>query len=276
MKLYNNIENINFITKYDNKKNINIDKKIINTMNVIINNFLKLKNTDENNFKKYIIEIINKINLQNYYQCLNDLKLIKYINKNYFNTLSYEILIKGISDSVVIKKFNLPDNICSSEIYGDLIYDLKELKINDIYFIDIFIELCDNKFNDFITIKQFNENNKYRVNNFIGFLNFMGVLFNRKIINEEKFIFIFKNIIELIKNNTINLYEKKNIYTGYTKLINQILIKEEHKNKKYIDISRDALDKIISYVEIINNIDINKFINMQNKDILNRIIKLKL
>ena len=258
---------INFIIKYNNKNPIILG----NDFEIIINNIIEdsiLENKiNDDEFKKNIIEILNKINMNNYIKCIEYIKSINYHKLNMFEILSDEILIKALTDTSSIKKNSISDNISFSDIYGDIIYDIRNLEINNNIFLNIVLKKYEIFFSNIIKCDFNDKNNNDK---FLGYINFIGILFNRTIISKKTYIIIMKQILKIVYNLDEDKTKRKLFFNGFVKLINHILIEYDNKKKKkYISVNIEFLNNIIS---IIQDVQITPFINRLNKEI---ILKLK-
>jgi hypothetical protein len=143
-----------------------------------------------------------------------------------------------MTDITGVKGINVPQGqISSSEIFVLVASDFFPLIINDnnkvIKFSSVFLELCKRHFDDFCDpLKPLDHNNLYRVDNFKGFTNFLGLLYSKGLINSGVVSTCLQRLVTLIYNTTWGQTESENVYEGYRRIINNLLKSLESKSKE--------------------------------------------
>jgi len=250
----------------------------------IINNFLSGKNPNDIIFKNTVIEYLNKVNIKTFDTCIEMLKKLNYTSKDHFETLAFEIIIRAMTDPIVVKGIDVPDGQHTlSEMYGDIATEFSAFLIKteteDIKFISILLNMCQKYFVDFTdTTKPLDQNNQYRVDNFKGFLNFIGLLFNRSVLSHEIVTTCLSKLIDLIYIPAWGIVESENVYDGYSKLINQILSISEKKCVRRTTVDIKYIEKVKELhqsIKIKNDTEpkLRKFAMLSHKDIDNRLSK---
>lgn len=252
---------------------------ILKEVGSVIDTFTSGKNPNDIVFKNSIIEYLNKINQKNYITIVEQLKKLSFTKYEHFATFSLNILERVMSDTVAIKGIDVPDGQKSMlELYADVVVEFSQLLINDnekeIKFITIFMELCQKYFSDFTDlIKPLDSNNQYRVDNYKGYMNFLGVLFEKHIVS-HKIIHICLNKIKDIMNTPqwekLGQNECENTYEGYRRILYKVY--QLHSNKQLNDTDKSFLKALI---EIHNTVKIRneklnklrKFTMMAHKDL---------
>jgi len=209
---------------------------IIKESSNIVDSFLSGKNPNDIIFKNSIIELMNKITQRNFQQILESLKMLSYTKSEHFITLATDILIRAMTDPVAVKGIDLPPNQQTlSEIYLFIVIDFFPLMIEEngkeIKFSSVFLDLCKRYFDDFSdSIKPLDQNNAYRVDNFKGFTNFLGLLYSRGLINGKVLHTCMIKVISLIFDTTWGATECENAYEGYRKMLNHVIGTFEKKS----------------------------------------------
>jgi len=210
---------------------------IVKEASNIVDSFLSGKNPNDIIFKNSIIELMNKITQRNYQQILESLKTLSYTKSEHFITLATDILIRSMTDPVAVKGIDLPPNQQTlSEIYLIIVVDFFPLMIiennKEIKFSSVFLDLCKRYFDDFTdSIKPLDQNNAYRVDNFKGFTNFLGLLYSRGIITAKVLFTCMTKVIGLIYDTTWGPTECENAYEGYRKMLNHTITTFEKKSE---------------------------------------------
>jgi len=210
---------------------------IIKEAGKIIESFLTGKNPNDILFKNSIIELMNKITQKNVQQILESLKTLSYNKTEHFITLATDILIRAMTDPVAVKGIDLPPNQQTlTEIYLLIVVDFFPLMIveneKEIKFSSIFLDLCKRYFDDFTdSIKPLDKNNAYRVDNFKGFTNFLGLLYSRGLINAKVLHSCMTKVVSLIFDTTWGATECENAYEGYRKMLNHVITTFEKKSE---------------------------------------------
>jgi hypothetical protein len=257
---------------------------ILKDATTIISNFMAGKNPNNIVFKNKIIELLNKINQKNFNDVLSELQQLNYSNVEHFLTLAQDLLFRSMTDSVAVRGIELPaDQKSLSELYADIVLAFSQLMIiddnkennNEVKFNLLFLDICQKYFIDFTNkIKPLDQNNQYRVDNYKGFCNFLGLLFQRKIIAGKIIVGCLSSIRDLIFNSEWGQLECENVYDGYKKLVYKIIstntdVYDTKFINEVIKIHVDVKDKN----EMTNKL--RKFTMMVHKDIDSKLTKLK-
>ena len=258
-------------------------ESILKDSTQVISNFLSGKNPNDIVFKNRIIELLNKINQVNYQSVLQDLQTLDYKNQEHFTTLTQDILFRAMNDSVAVRGIELPpDQKSLSELYADIVIAFSQLMIKDnnkeIRFLTLILDLCQRYFVDFTNkIKPLDQNNQYRVDNYKGFCNFLGLLFQRKVINAKIIINCVNSIRDLIYLTSWGQLECENVYDGYKKILYKVIT--SFTNTTITDADKKVLQEINKvHLDIKERNEktskLRKFTMMVHKDIETKINKL--
>lgn len=238
--------------KNKNEMKIKFREIFIKKTKEVIDNYLSGKNPNDIIIKNIIIENLNKVSYDTYNKCIEILKRINYNKREHYEILIYELIMRSMTDNIVIKNnIDIESNKYSiSNICACIVLDFSNLQIKTnnekISFENIIRETCETYFEDYINKeKHLDKNNLYRIDNFKGFMNFIGLLYNKKIIREDTIITYIKELKELILNESWEPYEINNVYDGYMKLLNQILLQNENINKNIINEIKSIHNEII-------------------------------
>ena len=259
---------------------------IMKEVNNVIETFTSGKNPNDIIFKNYIIENLNKLNQKNFSLIIDGLKNLSYTKHEHFATLSADILLRAMTDVTAIKGVEMPAGQKSlSELYGDIVVEFSQLMIKEnnkeIKFITVFMDYCQRYFTDFIDPnKILDNNNQYRVDNFKGFMNFLGVLFCSHILSHKIVHLCLSKLRDLMTTtqwNTWGQTECENVYDGYRRLVHYVFV--NYSKKK---IEQNDVDFIKSILSVHNNVkEINektnklrKFTMMAHKDLETKLTKL--
>lgn len=261
---------------------------ILKEVGQVIDSFINGKNPNDIIFKNTIIENLNKINQTNYKMILDSFRKLSFTKYEHFLTLSLDILIRAMTDITGIKGVEMPEGQKSlSELYADIIVEFSQLMIKDnnnveIKFITIFMNNCQKYFMDFLDpTKQLDSNNQYRVDNYKGFMNFIGILFNKNIISHKIILSCVIKINELMYTPQWAQWEQnecENIYDGYRLLLNRIYSFFSKTN-----LSEQKKEFIKNILTVHNNISVQnekftkklrKFTMMSHKDLEMKLNKL--
>jgi hypothetical protein len=251
----------------------------------IINNYLSGKNPNDIVFKNTTVEYLNKVSFKTYASCLETLKKLNYTHKDHFDTLASELVMRAMTDTIVVKGLELPEGQHTlSELYADIAAEFSSFLVRtakgDIKFVSVLMDMCQRYFVDFTdNTKPLDQNNQYRVDNFKGFMNFLGLLFNRGIISHEIIYTCLAKLKDLIFIESWGQNESENVFDGYTKLMNQILAIGEKKSVRRTHVDVDYVNKVrLLHTEIRQKNDLKpklrKFTMLSHRDIDNRLGKL--
>lgn len=248
----------------------------------VIDNFNSGKNPNDLIFKNSIIEFLNKINQKNYQSIIDGLKGLSFNKPEHYITMTSDILLRAMTDTTAIKGIEMPAGQQSlSELYAKIVCEFQQhsIKYNntDIKFLNIFLDQCQKYFVDFMDpTKPLDNNNQYRVDNYKGFMNFLGVMFNNKLISHKIVLSCLTKVKDLMMSshwNTWGQTECENIYDGYKKLVSYVIIvyQTAPSDKDYIKSVIDVHNKIREINEKSNKL--RKFTMMAHKDIENKLVK---
>jgi hypothetical protein len=228
--------------------------------------------------KNTIREYLNIISNTNYSLTLEKLKTIKFTNKNHFHILCEELTNRSMNDAIASKGIEITNNEnYISEINTEIVKEFCKfyIKVSDdtgevqtIKFLKVITSYCQKIFLDFLDeTKPLDENNKHRIENYKGFMNFMGLLYKKKIIKDKIIFVCMSSVINSIFDGKIKKYECDNLLSGYNRVLNQILLTNDDDNKSFISsiielsniiIEKNSKNEKISNINILslkNNID---------------------
>ncbi len=195
----------------------------------IIDTFMNGRNPNDILFKNSIIEALNNITQRNYQTVITNLKSLNFDKTEHFTTLASDLLICAMTDITGVKGIEMPTGqISSSEIFVLVASDFFPLMITDgtknIKFSAVFLDLCKRHFDDFCdAVKPLDHNNLYRVDNFKGFTNFLGLLYSKGLVNNFVINDCITRLVNLIYNTTWGQTESENVYEGYRRILNNTL-----------------------------------------------------
>lgn len=204
--------------------------------------------------KTNIRDLLNKISSNNYSEYINKLKNIKYENTHHFTILAQEIVDRSMNDPVASSGFTPTKNdTYISDINADIAKEFCQLSINtndtEIRFKKILTSICQKQFFEFIDeTKKLDLNNKHRVDNFKGFMNLLGLLANRGILSSKIIIVCLMRIKELIYESDWSAQESENLFSGYSRLVSQLIYNFEITKCK----NAELLSAVIKVTETIS------------------------
>jgi hypothetical protein len=222
----------------------------------IIDSFMNGRNPNDILFKNSIIEALNNITQRNYQTVITNLKSLNFNKSEHFITLANDLLICAMTDITGVKGINVPQGqISSSEIFVLVVSDFFPLMLTDndknIKFSSVFLDLCKRHFDDFCDpLKPLDHNNLYRVDNFKGFTNFLGLLYSKGLINSFVVADCLSRLVNLIYNTSWGQAESENVYEGYRRIMNNTLKHIETKNLKEL---KDTDKKFIHQLQKIHS-----------------------
>ncbi len=211
---------------------------MVKEVGAIIDTFMNGRNPNDILFKNSIIEALNNITQRNYQTVITNLKSLNFDKTEHFTTLASDLLICAMTDITGVKGINMPPGqISSSEIFVLVASDFFPLMIEDnsknIKFSSVFLEMCKRHFDDFCdSQKPLDHNNLYRVDNFKGFTNFLGLLYAKGLINSFAINDCLTRLVKLIYDTTWGQAESENVYEGFRRIMNNIIKHFEGKNPK--------------------------------------------
>jgi hypothetical protein len=205
--------------------------------------------------KTNIRDLLNKISSNNYNEYIDKLKNIKYENANHFTMLVNEIIDRSMNDPVACSGFTpTKSDTYISDINADIAKDFCQLSVKqvdngeDVAFKKILTSMCQKQFVEFIDInKKLDLNNKHRVDNFKGFMNLLGLLANRGILSSKIVVICLHEIKSLIYKSDWSCQESENLFTGYTRLVSQLIYNFEATKCK----NADLLEAVIKVTDTI-------------------------
>lgn len=236
----------------NNNINVKIRDEFSHEIIEIIDAMMKGVNPNNIIIKNTIREYLNKLTKDNYKVIIEQLEQIQY-NDDIMTTLATELIVRSMNDYISAKGFESDNETTFSDINTDIIVIFsKKTTDNEKVFGNIIRDLCKNYFDDFINPnKSLDNNNLYRVDNFKGFMNMIGLLYNKKIIGQKVILYCLTSLCELMLNGTKTIDEVHNIFLAYERLVNQLLKLEQDK---------DFLKKIkIFHTKLIENNNKTKF-----------------
>lgn len=260
---------------------------ILKEVAVVIDNFNSGKNPNDLIFKNSIIEFLNKINQKNYQIIIEGLKSLSFTKPEHYITFTSDILLRAMTDATAIKGIEMPSGQKSlSELYANIVAEFNNHMIKhnnrDIKFINVFLDYCQKYFVDFMDpTKTLDNNNQYRVDNYKGFMNFLGVMFSNKLISHKIVLSCLTKVKDLMLTPQWNGWgqtECENVYDGYKKLVSyvvsiyQTIADSTQSDKDYVKSILEVHNKIKELNEKSNKL--RKFTMMAHKDIEAKLTKL--
>ena len=260
---------------------------LLKEVGTVIDNFNSGKNPNDIIFKNLVIENLNKINQKNYSSIIEAIKNLSYTKHDHFVTLSSDLLLRAMTDATAIKGVEMPAGQKSlSELYSDIVVEFSQLSIKennkDIKFINVFMDHCQRYFSDFIDpTKILDSNNQYRVDNFKGFMNFLGLLFCSHILSHKIVHLCLSKLRDLMNTKYWTEWgqsECENVYDGYKKLVHYVVVNYT-KTKELKDSDKEFIKTISSVHNAVKEINektnkLRKFTMMAHKDLENKLSKL--
>jgi len=260
---------------------------ILKEVAIVIDNFNSGKNPNDLIFKNSIIEFLNKINQKNYQIIIDGLKSLSFTKPEHYITFTSDILLRAMTDATAIKGIEMPSGQKSlSELYVGIVseFNAHMIKHNnrEIKFINVFLDYCQKYFVDFMDpTKTLDNNNQYRVDNYKGFMNFLGVMFSNKLISHKIVLSCLTKIKDLMLTPQWNGWgqtECENVYDGYKKLVSYVVSIYQSNT----ELTQSDKDYVKSVLEVHNKIKelneksnkLRKFTMMAHKDIETKLVKL--
>jgi hypothetical protein len=258
---------------------------LLKEVGAVIDNFNSGKNPNDIIFKNLVIENLNKITQKNYTTIIEALKNLSYTKQDHFVTLSSDLLLRAMTDATAIKGVEMPVGQKSlSELYSDIVVEFSQLSIKennkDIKFINVFMDHCQRYFTDFIDpTKILDSNNQYRVDNFKGFMNFMGILFCTHILSHKIVNLCITKLRDLMNTPQWNSWgqaECENVYDGYRRLVHYVFV--NYSKKQLEDSDKEFIKSILAIHNSVKETNdklnkLRKFTMMAHKDLENKLTK---
>lgn len=217
------------------KNNKSVLNDLIKSMDDITKSHSQGVNPNDISLRNIMRDNLNKINVNNHKEILENLKSLNYTCENHFALLASELIIKSMNDVMAWKGLESNKNqLTPSEIYMHIALEFSSFFIkqgNDIIkFRRVLTHVCQKYFKEF-TDKTYSmdQNNKHRVNNYKGFINMLGLLYCNNVFPNDIIIKCFDRIIKLILGSELSQEECDNYYSGYERLMNKVLSKFEVK-----------------------------------------------
>ena len=210
---------------------------MIKEVGSIIDTFMNGRNPNDILFKNSIIEALNNITQKNYQTVITNLKSLNFSKVEHFTTLANDLLICAMTDVTGVKGIEMPmGHVSSSEIFVLVASDFFPLMITDgtknIKFSTVFLDMCKRYFDDFSdSLKPLDHNNLYRVDNFKGFTNFLGILYSKGLINSFVVYDCLNRLVNLIYGTTWGQTECENVSEGYRRILNHAIKTLEKKSE---------------------------------------------
>jgi hypothetical protein len=230
----------------NNNVNITIRDEFSQEITLIIDAMMQGMNPNNITIKNLIREYLNKLTKNNYAAVISQLEQIEYTD-DIMTTLATELIIRSMNDYVSAKGFESENESTFTDLNTDIIVTFcKKTAESETKFGNIIRELCKNYFDDFVNpTKSLDKNNLYRVDNFKGYMNFLGLLFRKKIVGPKVIQLCLITLSNLMLNEIKTLDEVHNIFMAYERLINQILMELTTDSKSFVEQIRNIHLKLI-------------------------------
>ena len=213
----------------NNSNKLVIREDFIRDMSDIVVSAFHGINPNDILLKTTIRDYMNKICQSNYDEYLEKLQSIKYLNKNHLCILAQDLIDRSMNDLISCKGFDpAKGDIYISDINANIAEEFCKffIKTDDenTKFKNVISELCQKQFVDFMNPnKLLDSNNRHRVDNFKGFMNFIGLLHNRGIISKKVILICLAGMKKLIFQSDWGEIECNNVFSGFDRLMNQII-----------------------------------------------------
>ncbi len=224
------------INNYKNHKSILME--LMKPMDDVTKSHSHGINPNDISLKNMIRDSLNKINNNNYKNVLDDLKSLNYTSDNHFALLATELIIKSMNDVMACKGIETPSSNqkTPSEIYMSIAsefsnYFIKQNNVS-IKFKSVMSKECQLNFERLTDKKeQMDQNNPFRVSNYKGFMNMLGLMYTYGLFPGDIIKMCFNKVVKLILESGLPQDDCDNYYSGYERLMNRILTHFE-KNEK--------------------------------------------
>ncbi len=249
--------------KYKNPKSM-IETELMKEINEITTSLSQGINPNDITLKSTIRDNLNKISHNNYKDILEVLKSLNYSSENHFFLLATELIIKSMNDIMACKGVeSTKGQLTPSEIYVSIAVEFSNFFIKEgeevVKFKTVLATTCQKYFKEFVDKEMsMDQNNPHRVSNYKGFMNMIGLMFYNNLFPLQIILKCFSRIANLILNNDLSQEECDNYYSGYERLLNQILNKYENIvpkiDKTSEQFKNDKADfvKIYTYMKTLN------------------------
>ena len=234
-----------------NNSPLNIRSELFFEMKNINKSILSGSDPNDIILKTEIRDNLNKISKTNFDEYIEKLINLNYSNPSNYEVLIYELIIRSMNDPIVIKGFNPTENDnyisnINSKICKYFTTNCKDPEL----FNSLLLTSCNSQFKDFLNEnKHLDNNNKHRVDNYKGFMNFLGLLHNNKIIKDTIILSCLDLLKNLIYESDWDEYECANVFIGYDRLMNQLIFEIKNNLQNY------KLDYIENIIKITKNIE---------------------
>lgn len=230
-------------------------EQLFGPMEEIINSHLKGINPNDITLMNVIRDNMNKINSNNFETILESLKTLYYTSEDNFKFLASELISRSMTDNMATKGLIPSDGTPTpSEIYMRVALEFKDLVIVDeatseqSAFLTIFVRLCREYFNEFTDLDMdLDMNNHYRVNNFKGFMNMIGILYAYGIFPSKMIVKLLDQLFDIVTSESdLSQEQRDNYYTGLARIVERVLLKFE--NSSHTDKLQQDLDIFYDYI----------------------------
>ena len=243
---------------------VEIRPEFKNGIQVIIES--RLNNEDPSNIlmKQNIRNILNKINVKNFVDCMHNLKTMKITGINFFKLLSSELIERSMNDPVATQTFDPSDtDIYISDMNARVAKEFSSQSVQidnvTVVFNELFVKELRSQFLEFMDqTKKFDSFNQHRNNNYLGFMNFLGILHNLGVIPTSLTKYILQSPLKkLVFNKEWDVVESTHAYTGIVKYTKQVLYSTEKKqntDERYEKPYLESIKKLLVNFEENNKI----------------------
>jgi len=174
--------------------------------------------------------------------------------------LAQDIIDRSMNDPVAFKGFNAT---CNDSFISDvnanvakefcqfcIEEDNENEPVDKVRFKNTLTGLCQKQYVEFMDeSKKLDINNKHRVDNYKGFMNFIGLLYNRNILSGKIIIVCLLGIKKLIFESDWSESESENLFSGYDRLASQLIFNLTQTKAK----DADMLSALIKITEAIGS-----------------------
>lgn len=187
-------------------------------------------NPNDITLKNMIRDNLNKVSNSNFKIIVNELEKLNYTSENHFVLLVDELILKCMNDVMACKGIDASKtgHLTPSEMYVDIMKQFSQLYIpdesNPVRFKTVLTKVCHAYFEK-LTDKneRMDQNNPHRVSNYKGFMNMIGLMYSVGLFPKEIVMRCFNKLLDLIFKSQLQSDDCDNYYSGYERLMNQIL-----------------------------------------------------